>query len=158
MPRLVMPFKRSKTNSPAYQIRLELARFPTGALPDSIQIIRAQLLGRIVTLLNPENRSLICEFYSASNWPIDIADYTVNPPAPAGVACQMPLAVGTFTVDLDPTLAEQNINRLGDTGMRLHMSANAPIPPTANSTSEIEAWENSGTNQLCLRVTFVTVP
>jgi hypothetical protein len=151
----VLAIKRAKASVSSYQIRVALARFPTAGLPDAIHITSAQLTGRIVTLVNPEHRDLVCEFYGASNWPIDLSDYAATPPAAAARACQAGLAVGTFAIDLDPTLADQNINRTGDTGLRRHMDDGAPIPPAVNANGEIEAWEAGGANPLCLRVSYV---
>lgn len=111
-----------------YKIANGLIRFDTSGLPDDAVITGANLILNVSTKNNADSRNLTAEWYSASNWPIDAADYSETAQSTAGSwSLNSITASGT-----DNTLAltgpdSTNINRTGYTGLRLHISGGLPL-------------------------------
>ena len=69
----------------------ELAlRFDTSPLPDNATVSSVKLRGYLTSVADDDDRTLIGEWYSAANWPIDPSDWTLTPPPPPSPAPTSP--------------------------------------------------------------------
>ena len=122
-----------------YQVLVPLLRFDTSALPDGATITSATLKLRVNAKADGDNRDLQAEWYSASNWPIDAADYTLDSTANALAGADI-TAITTGTVNSFTLAGLANVNTTGSTGLRLHLSGGQP---SADNYVQFAAFDNT---------------
>jgi hypothetical protein len=113
-----------------YELRVGLARFDTSALPNNATITAAKLRLYVTSRQSADNRKLVAEWYPATNWPIDAADYTTTPTTTASAG----LAVTTLTTGAQNDLTLQNLGSISLTGLtalRLHLDGGQPTGENA---------------------------
>lgn len=136
--------------SGTYAVSVPLLRFDTSSLPDRAQITSATLRLNVRSNSNADGRNLVGEWYSAANWPIDAADYSLNAANNAFVGTSIE-ALSTMT---ELTLGNLgNISTTGLTALRLHVDGGQP---NGLNVVDITAFESSGTEAQMV-VTY-TVP
>jgi hypothetical protein len=115
-----------------YDLSNVLLRFDTSGLPDNATITGAVLR---LWLMNPiQNANSVYftgEWYSSSNWPIDISDWTYEPYSGAFAILLSSMSDVNNIALTTPT----NINLTGYTGFRLHLSGGQP-----NGSNEIDFY------------------
>jgi hypothetical protein len=108
-----------------YRVYVPLLRFDTSAIPDTATITSATLKVYVNTKVNQDSRNLVAEWYAASNWPIDTADYALDSTASA----LAPVDIGTIATSTFDAFALRNVGSVsttGYTGLRLHVDGGAP--------------------------------
>ena len=134
-----------------YEIWVSVMRFDTSslALAASISTAKLHLYGKSRTAT--DGRSLVLEWYDPSNWPISTAMYAET--APASPAGSVGLTVFLSTVDNAITLAnaDVNINQLGYTAVRAHISGGQP---TGNNKVTIASWDDTTNAAPALEITY----
>jgi len=119
-------FCSRELNGGTFWVAVGLLRFDTSAIPDDATITAAELKLYVTSKGDADNRGVTAEWYSASNWPIDAADYT----ATAAATAHAGVDITSITLNSDLTMAllnpATNINKTGYTGLRLHVSGGQP--------------------------------
>ena len=64
---------------PATRSWTALLRFDTSSLPDNATVTSVKLRLHVTSKADANDRTLVGEWYGAANWPIDAADWTLNP-------------------------------------------------------------------------------
>ncbi len=108
-----------------YEVFDGLIRIDTSSLPDNAQISSATLTIYTVGKADGDARGLIGSWYSAANWPIDAADWTLD----AGTSALTGTPLSTLATNTTATLSLQNpgqISTTGQTALRLGLSGGAP--------------------------------
>jgi hypothetical protein len=136
-----------------YEVSVGLLRFDTSSLPDNAVVNSAVLRLYAQSRTSVDNRDLVAEWYPASNWPIDGADWTVTPSstASAGLALRS-LVTGAFNAL--PLTGLASISTTGSTGLRLHVSGGQP---TGENNASFAASEAGTATSAQLVVTY-TLP
>ena len=117
--------RRSGPVFSGYEVRVGLLRFDTSALPDGATVTGATLRLYVTDRESDNGRSLVGEWYSAANWPIDATDYALNAAATAHAGTPIKLAHRQLPEQLRPPKPHFGL-RTGFTGLRLHVDAAAP--------------------------------
>jgi hypothetical protein len=122
-----------------YSVLVPLLRFDTSGLPDGATITSATLKLFVVGKADADNRSLMAEWYPASNWPIDAADYSLDSTGSALAGADItPITVGAVnSFDLTGVSA---VSTIGATVLRLHVSGGIPA---GDNYVQMAAFENS---------------
>jgi len=134
-----------------YRVLVGLVRFDTSALPDNATITGATLKLYVNAKADGDNRNVVGEWYAASNWPIDAADYTATPSSTALAGADI-TAITTSAVN---SLALQNVSNVSTTsytGFRLHVDGGVPA---ADNYVQFSSFEGGNVPQL---VVTYTVP
>ena len=114
-----------------YEVRVGLLRFDTSALPDGATVTGATLRLYVTGTDSDNGRSLVGEWYSAANWPIDSGDYSLNAAATAHAGT----AISSLTVN-SRTTSPSKTWRLSRRPDRPDYGYTSPAaPPTAKTTS-----------------------
>ena len=102
-----------------------LVRFDTSAIPDDATITGASLRIYVTAKADGDNRNLVAEWYDTSNWPIDGADYALNPASTAlsgaDVTQLVTNASNTFALT-----GLASVSKTGYTGIRLGLDGGQP--------------------------------
>ena len=135
--------------SSQYRLAVGLVRFDTGSvLPDGATVSSATLKLFVVDYLG--DRTLVAEYYPASNWPIDVSDWTST----AANDAHAGTVVTTLARSQYNAFALQNVGSIsttGATGLRLHFAENAA--PTTDQSVTWGAFE-AGTSKPILEVCY----
>jgi len=123
--------RRSKTASAYTPVSVALIRFDTSALPDGATVTAATLELHAKSRTSSDGRSLVGEWYPASSWPIDAADWTNTDSATAFTATPLSsIAVGaTNSFELRGL---GSVSRTGSTALRLHVTGHGQAPTGGN--------------------------
>ena len=113
-----------------YQVLNSLLRFDTSPLPDNATVSSVKLRGYLTSVADDDDRTLIGEWYSAANWPIDPERLDAHPTT-ALPGTDITSLNKNSTVEL--TLA--NPSSLSLTGYSSSASASAAANPTPTTTS-----------------------
>ena len=127
-----------------------LVRFDTSAIPDSATVTGAILRVYVTGKADGDNRSLVGEWYSATNWPIDGSDAAVSSSGSALAGADITqIATGASN---DFSLAGLgSISKIGLTGLRLSISGGQP---TADNFVQFAAWDHATLPEAQLIVTY----
>ena len=108
-----------------YEVLNSLLRFDTSALPDNATVTSAKLRGYLTSVADDDDRTLVGEWYSAANWPIDRATGRSPPAPPPSPAPTSPASNKNSTVEL--TLANpSSLSLTGPSALRLGISGGQP--------------------------------
>ena len=135
--------RRSGPVFSGYEVRVGLLRFDTSALPDGATVTGATLRLYVTGTDSDNGRSLVGEWYSAANWPIDSGDYTLNAAATAHAGTP----ISSLTVNSQNNFTLQNlasISTTGSTGLRLHVAGGAP---NGENNVFFNSFENNNNNR-----------
>ena len=102
-----------------------LLRFDTSALPDGATVTSATLKLRATAKADADNRALQAEWYPASNWPIDAADWSLDSTASALAGADL-TAISLGQVNSFALAGLGSISTTGATALRLHVSGGEP--------------------------------
>jgi hypothetical protein len=108
-----------------FQVFDALVRFDTSALPDNATVTGATLKIWVNGKADGDNRNLVGEWYDAAQWPIDGADWTLNPGTTALAGADV-TAIGTGATS---SFALQNlgsVSKTGFTGLRMGIDGGQP--------------------------------
>lgn len=111
--------------SQRFTVSAPLIRFDTAAIPDGAVVTSATLKLYVTNKVNSDGRNLVGEWYSAGNWPIDSADYSLDSTANAFD----PLDITVIATNASTDLILKNltpISTTGYTGLRLHIDGAKP--------------------------------
>ena len=108
-----------------YQVFVGLLRFDTSALPDGATVTSASLKLDLLGKIDADNRGLEAEWYSASSWPIDAADWSLASSGSASAAVDI-TALSTTATSSFELGGLGSISTTGSTGLRLHLSGGQP--------------------------------
>jgi hypothetical protein len=139
--------------SGVYMTRVSLFSVNTSALDDLAVVTAARLVTTIdAAPIDTDGRRFVCEWYNVGA--IDTDDYVANPPT-TDLALDVPVnsipSSGQWTQPL--ALANQNINRTGQTGLRCHISEGVPVaPPTGRNEVDVRSHEQDA--EPCLEVDY----
>jgi glucose/arabinose dehydrogenase/PKD repeat protein len=136
-----------------FEVRVPLLRFDTAALPDGATITSATLRIHVIKKQDQDNRSLQVEWYPASGWPIDGADYALDSSGNALAATDI-TAIATGQVSGFSLTGLGNVSTTGFTALRLHLSGGQP---SGDNYLQLAAFEHATLPQAELVVTY-TVP
>jgi hypothetical protein len=108
-----------------YEVYAGLLRFDTSTIPDDATVTAATLRVQAIAKQNGDGRNLVGEWYGATNWPIDAADYALNNSGSA--LAGSPLAQITVGAQNDFALSGLgSLSKTGFTGLRLHVGGGQP--------------------------------
>jgi len=127
-----------------------LVRFDTSAIPDSATVTGAILRVYVTGKADGDNRSLVGEWYIATNRPIDGSDAAVSSSGSALAGADITqIATGASN---DFSLAGLgSISKIGLTGLRLSISGGQP---TADNFVQFAAWDHATLPEAQLIVTY----
>ena len=108
-----------------YDVFVPLLRFDTSSIPDTATITSATLRLYVNKKADADNRNLVGEWYSASNWPIDGADYALTSSANALPGADI-TAIATGATNDFALTGLASISKTGFTGLRLHVDGGQP--------------------------------
>lgn len=137
-----------------YTVETELVRWDTSSLAGSVITAAVLRLWSPNAPSNSDSRDITVEWYSASNWPIDNADWTST----VGTDAHAGTAVSTFTAGASHDLDLSNlgsINTAGYTGVRLHVSGGQP---TGFNIAQFSSFEDGVNPVPKLVVTYQAAP
>ena len=118
-----------------------LVRWNTaGVVPSGAAILGARLVPYVISRTSTSSASLVVEWYSASNWPIDSADHTLNVPSNPAASLTFSSLPDAGTVEIPLANAAANINRNGYTAVRLHCDTSWS---STNRQATFAAFEHS---------------
>ncbi len=135
-----------------YEILVPLLRFDTSAIPDGATVTGASLKLRVNSKADGNNRNLVGEWYAASSWPIDAADYTATPSSTAFGGGDI-TAITTGAVNNFALQGLSSVSLTGFTALRLHIDGGAP---SADNYVQFASSESGSTPQLV--VTYSSGP
>lgn len=136
----------------SYSVAVALIRWDTSVIPVGAVIVGASLRVRIGNLrLSADARSLVGEWYPATNWPIDASDYTDVPSNTALAGVPISGIAADTSYDWPLVDAATNINRSGYTAIRLHISGG--VPSGSNYVS-VRAFDDSAAPEPQLLLTL----
>jgi hypothetical protein len=130
-----------------------LLRFDTSALPDGATVTGATLRLYVTGRTSANARSLVGEWFSAANWPIDAGDYSLN----AASSAYAGSPINSLALNAQNDLALRNlasISTTGSTGIRLHVDGGAP---SGENNVFFASFENTSLAKPQLVVTY-TIP
>lgn len=134
-----------------YDVFTTLLRFDTAALPDDATITGATLRLYVTRKTSFDNRNLVGEWYAASNWPIDAADYSLSSSGSAfnagGIGNIQSSATNDFALN-----GTSSISTTGSTGLRIHVDGGQPM---GDNYVQFASYE-SGQPKPQLIVTYTT--
>jgi hypothetical protein len=122
-----------------FQVLNGLLRFDTSALPDGATITAATLKLYVTGKTDADNRSLVSEWYPASNWPIDAADYTATAGTSALAGTDI-TTISTGAVNSFDLTGLTAVSTTGYTSLRLNISGGQP---TGDNYLQFAALENA---------------
>lgn len=134
-----------------YAIFTGLILFDTSGLPDDATILGVDLNLYGKTNNDNDNRSMVVEWYDASNWPISSGDYAESSTGDAGTFDLGGISGGANTFPL--TNFAGAIDVAGDTGIRLHIDGGQP---TADNILAFAADEDASNPAPQLTVYYST--
>src|SRR5439155_13028215 len=97
----------------------------TSALPDNATVTSATLKVYVTAKADADDRSLMAEYYSSSNWPIDPADYSLSSSGNALSGADI-TGITVGSVNSFALTGLTGISTTGYTGLRLHVSGGQP--------------------------------
>jgi thermitase len=133
-----------------YDVFAGLVRFDTSAIPDDATVTAATLRLYVTGKADRDNRNLVGEWYGAGSWPIDAADYVLNPVGSALVGADL----GAIVVGASNEFALTglgSISKTGFTGLRLGVDGGQP---TADNFVQIAAFDHATLPEPRLVVTY----
>ena len=102
-----------------------LLRFNTSSLPDNATITSVKLRLHVLNKADANDRALVGEWYDAANWPIDGADWTLNPGNNALAGADITALTLNATAEL-ALGAVGNVSLTGYTALRLGVNGGQP--------------------------------
>lgn len=136
-----------------YRLNVGLLRFDTSAIPDTAAVTGAVLRLWVTEKVGSENPSLGGEYYDASNWPIDIGDFTSTPSNSAfGYVSFTSINLNQYN-SFTLNSPSANINKGGYTGFRTHVNTSV-TPPTVLHWLDYDSFEGNTTKPE-LEVTYL---
>jgi thermitase len=136
----------------SYQVFDALVRFDTSAIPDNATITSATLRVYVTGKADGDNRNLVGDWYPASNWPIDAADYALTPTGSAFSGADI-TAIKTGATNDFGLSGLDSISKTGYTGLRLQVDGGQP---TGDNYVQLAAFENTSLPKAQLIVTYAT--
>lgn len=141
--------KRSVATS-IYTVTVGLLRWNTATLPAGATITSATLRIQLGSKAVTDGRSLVAEWYAASNWPIDTGDYTTT--APTTPAATLAISSITNAALNDLVFTDlSGINPTGYTGVRLQISGGQP---TGNNQVNFSTFDHATDPEPQLIITY----
>jgi hypothetical protein len=148
----VVAVRRSAINFPYQPVSVGLLRFDTSGLPANAVVTGAVLRLNVTQVVDGEGRSLVAEWYPASNWPIDSTAWTLGDGN--GALAGTPLSVIRVGQDNDfPLQNLSGVNLTGMTGLRLAISG-ASTPPVGSNDVTFASYENGSAPAARLIITY----
>jgi hypothetical protein len=135
-----------------FEVLTALLRFDTSALPDNATVTSVRLRLHVTGTADANDRSLVGEWYSTANWPIDATDWTLSAGANALPGADITALVKNATAELNLT-GPAGISLNGYTGLRLGISGGQP---SGDNYVQISALEHPGKPEPQLIVTYTT--
>ena len=135
-----------------YQVFVGLLRFDTSALPDGATVTSASLKLDLLGKVDADNRGLEAEWYSASSWPIDAADWSLASSGSASAAVDI-TALSTTATSSFELGGLGSISTTGSTGLRLHLSGGQP---SGDNLLQVASLEHSTRPEPQLVVSYTT--
>lgn len=136
--------------SPNYRTRNGLIRWDTTTLPAGATITAATVRFTPSAKADANGRSLVAEWYSGSNWPIDTTDYAATAPGTPAASILLSSVVLNALTDLVFTDLS-GINPTGYTGVRLHISGDEP---TGMNRVSLPTWDHTVAPEPQLIITY----
>jgi hypothetical protein len=124
-----------------YSVLVPLLRFDTSGLPDGATITSATLKLYVVGKADADDRGLMAEWYAASNWPIDGADYSLDSTGSALAGSDI-TAITVGAVNSFALSGLSGVSTTGSTGLRLHVSGGVPA---GDNYAQFASFENANT-------------
>lgn len=135
-----------------YDVFDGMLRFDTSAIPDGATITGATLRLFVTGKADGNNRNLVAEWYGAGNWPIDAADYVLNPAGGALAGADV-TAIATGASNDFALTGLASISKTGYTGLRLGVDGGQP---TADNYVQIAAFDHATLPEPRLVVTYTS--
>jgi glucose/arabinose dehydrogenase/PKD repeat protein len=136
-----------------YRVLAALIRFDTSAIPDGATITSATLRLRVTAKSDADNRNLVAEWYPGSNWPIDVADYSLTSSANALVGADI-TALTTGATNTFALVNAANVSKTGYSGLRLQVDGGQPA---GDNQVQFASWDSTSLPEPQLVVTY-TIP
>ncbi|HEX7050015.1 MAG TPA: hypothetical protein VF188_07345 [Longimicrobiales bacterium] len=154
---LVQAMRRFRTfPASGYDVAVCLFRFDTSSLAGAT-VNSATFRAVVTSRASVDARNITIEWYPASNWPIDISDWTNT----AGTSAHAGTAITSLTLnaDNDFTLSnpDANINKSGYTGFRVHVDGGQPTGSNAAIFSSFDDTTHAGPRLIVDYTTFQVV-
>ena len=108
-----------------FEVLVGLVRFDTSALPDDATVTSATLRVYVASQKDADDRTLVGEWVSPAQWPIDTSDFVLN----VGTSALPGADVGALTKDRTHDLSLvglANVSTTGYTALRLGISGGQP--------------------------------
>jgi hypothetical protein len=122
-----------------YSVFVPLLRFDTSGLPDGATITSATLKVFVTGKTDDDARNLMAEWYPASNWPIDAAEFSLDSTGSALAGSDI-TAITVGGVNSFALTGLSAVSTTGATALRLHVSGGQP---TGDNYVQMAAFENS---------------
>jgi hypothetical protein len=122
-----------------YSVLVPLLRFDTSGLPDGATITSATLRVFVTGKADGDNRSLMAEWYPASSWPIDAADFSLDSTGSALAGSDI-TAITVGGVNSFVLTGLSSVSTTGMTALRLHVSGGQPA---GDNYVQMAAFENA---------------
>jgi len=135
-----------------FSVLTALLRFDTSSLPDDASVTSATLKLYVTRKADADNRNLVAEFYGASNWPIDAADYSLSSSANALSGIDI-TTITTSATNSFVLTGLSGISTTGATGFRLHVDGGQP---GGDNYVQFASWDDPALSEPQLVVTYTT--
>jgi hypothetical protein len=135
-----------------YSVSDLLLEFDTSSLPDDATITSVQLRFVVTGKGDANNRNLVGEWYDATLWPIDGADWILS----VGTDALTGIDVTTLIVNATTTLTLTNpasVSLTGLSALRLGIDGGQP---SGNNSVQVSTFENASKPKPQLIVTYTT--
>jgi hypothetical protein len=127
-----------------------LLRFDTSSLPDNATVTSAVLRVFVTAKQNADARSLVADWYDASSWPIDAADWVLDPAGSALAGAPVSgIAVGAQNDFSFAGLG--SVSLTGPTGLRLQLGGGQPA---GDNYVQMASFDNPSNPRPQLIVTY----
>jgi hypothetical protein len=123
----------------SYFVNVPSLRFDTSGLPDGATITSATLKVFVTGKTDDDARNLMAEWYPASNWPIDAAEFSLDSTGSALAGSDI-TAITVGGVNSFALTGLSAVSTTGATALRLHVSGGQP---TGDNYVQMAAFENS---------------
>ena len=127
----ILLVRRSQTPFSYSPVSVALLRFDTSSLPDNATITSAALSVHVTDKADSNGRNLTAEWYPPAQWPIDASDWTATDTNNAHTGTPLS-AISSGQQNSFNLTSLSNLNRSGNSALRLHISGAATTPTDAN--------------------------
>jgi Concanavalin A-like lectin/glucanases superfamily len=124
-----------------FEVNTALLRFDTSGLPDGATVSSATLKVFVSGKADADNRELVAEWYAASSWPIDAADFSLDSTGSALAGADI-TSLATGSVNSFALVGLSAVSTTGSTGLRLHVSGAQPVGDNFVQIASLEHASN----------------